>query len=122
MGSADFTNVALLNGILDLYLFDDPELEIACPAGPSDGAEPLAVRWALDNAVEFKFFNRSQSPTDAVIKTATDLICDSDEVLVFWDGEDEVIETILDIAVQQEKPQLILISNDETELEIYETR
>lgn len=118
MGSADFTNVALLNGILDLYLYEDPDLEISCPAGPSDGAEPLAIHWAMNNDVDFKLFNRSCVITDAAIKTCTDLIYDSDEVLMFWDGYDEDLESLFDIAVQQEKPQLILISNADVECEV----
>jgi len=134
MSSRTF-NSNLFRGTLDLYLYDDPELELATFDNAIWGVESAATLWAVENNVTFKFHvqghrhrsSRSRNScgikgTDDILRAVTDLIFDSDEVLMCWDGEDEDLQSLFDIAVQQEKPQLILISNDEIELAIHEAR
>jgi hypothetical protein len=122
MGSKAFTNSGLMNGLLDIYLFEDPDLEIATYNHEDWGVESMAVCWAIENGVDFKFYvayEQLKQTCDPIIKTATDLVCDSDEVLIFWDGTDEVIESVFDIARGQEKTQLIIISNEDVDCEVY---
>jgi hypothetical protein len=121
-GSREFHNVNLLTGILDLYLYDDPDLEIATYNHQSWGVESMAVCWAIENGVEFKFHLapfQLKNHSDPLIVATTDLLCDSDEMLICWDGDDELEETF-SIAPGQAKSQFIVISNNETECEVYD--
>ena len=120
-GSKDFNNSDLLCGLLDLYLYDDPELEIATFNHSDWGVESIATCWAIENDVDFKFHTAAHqlNRSDSLVVTTTDLMCDSDEMLICWDGEDDLNETF-DIAPGQSKSQLIIISNNETECEVYD--
>lgn len=126
IGSPNFNNRKLLNGFLDMYLYDDPELVIITYNGAPFGPVSLAIDWSLDNDLDLNFHTphyTSKSwhcPEETLLQTNIDIMCDADEAIIFWDGIDEEIIPSFDICRRQEKTQVIVISNDDIPCEIYD--
>ena len=125
LGSYNFSNLKLLNGVLDLYLYEDPDLHIVTYIGEFHNAHAQTRNWARDNHVPVsthmvRWENVPDFGDEMLLRCNTDLICDADESVIFWNGEDEFLKTSFDIAKGQEKTQVIFISNNEIDCEIYD--
>lgn len=125
IASHNFNNKNLLEGFLDIYLHDDPDLSMAVFNHPNWGPDAWAAVWATLNGVDCNVHDScyvARVPDfedEELLRCNMDLICDCDEAVIFWDGTDESLIPTFDICKRQEKTQVILISNDETPCEIY---
>ena len=124
MNDHSFYNKKLLNGILDLYLEDDPELIVIIDSQIANLLGP-AEEWAYNNDVDvvLHFHNWNIFSNTSPEAFLTEIWCDADEGLLFWDGSEdkrEEIEVSMDISKRQQKTLTVLLSNDEIDCEIYD--
>lgn len=124
IASLNFFNKDLVEGLLDVYLYDDPDLSIVTYNHARYGVEAWVSIWAGYHGIDVDYHDRGwdrvgQFKDEVQIQCDMDMICDSDEALIFWDGKDETVEPTFDICRGQEKSQLIVISNDEEPCAIY---
>jgi len=125
LGSYDFSNRNLVNGVLDLYLYDDPDLHIITYVGDFHRAHAFTREWAINQVVPVsthmvRWGNIPVFGDEKMLQCNTDLICDADESVIFWNGTDDFLKMSFDIAKGQEMTQVIVISNDEIDCEIYD--
>ena len=130
IGNTQFDNPGLVEAWLDQQLLDDPYMILVTTNGPPFGPTFDARSWALKNDVDMSTHvinwpserrgaNRAATLEDIMIAVHTEIVFDADEVLVFWDG-DEDFKSLFEIARAYGLPQTIILSNSETECEIYE--
>jgi hypothetical protein len=120
----DYFNKNLLDGLLDIYLWDDPDLELRIYNHARWGPEAWATVWAAEHDVDCHFHDRgwdrvAYSKEEEMLKCNMDMINDVDEALIFWGGSDESIIPSFDICKRQEKPQVIVISNGDQPCAIF---
>ena len=110
---------------MDLYLEEDEELEIVTYNHSTIGPEAWIASWADDYDVNITYHDMSWTllseweTGDAMLRNNMDLINDADEVLILWNGTSDELERSFEIARGQEKQQVIIISNNEVDCEVY---
>ena len=125
LASPDFHNKRLLEGMLDLYLYEDDDLTLVTYNHSRWGPEAWSNVWAVEHGVDVNFHDMrwERMPDfrdEMMLRCHTDLICDADELLIFWDGDEGWFERCATIAEGQQKTQVTLISNEDVECEIYD--
>ena len=125
LGSYNFSNIKLLDGVLDLYLYEDPDLHLITYQGEFHNAHAFSRKWAIKRNIPVsthavKWENVPDFGDEMMLRCNTDLICDADESVIFWNGTDDFLIPSFDIAQGQQMTQVIYISNNEIDCEIYD--
>ena len=128
LASANFKNYRLVQGMLDTYLYDYPDLHLCIYNHARYGAEAWASVWCAEYDVDVSFHDRKWDRAqcnyyieqdEMMFQCDMDLMSDADEALIFWDGIDTGTERAFDICRVHDKPQVIFISNDDEPCAIY---
>lgn len=111
IGTRNFRNKQLLYDVLNVFYYEDPFITIR--SGGTSKVSQWAEEWAIVNGANwntrFEYWNKSDVDTEFWLKCHADLLLDTDQGIVFWDGECKDTPIVFDIAKEMEVPLMIIL-------------
>ena len=110
IGTRYFNNRKLLNDILDLYYWDDPDLflRLGGTSKVSRWAEEWSIQHGTDWNTRFEYWNRADLDTEFWLQCHVDLLIEAEQGIVFWDGLCQDTPMVFDIANRQNVPITVI--------------